>query len=150
MHRIHGPAHRLILLAVPILALVVAGCTPAGGGTVNVTLQEWAVVSDKTEIAAGTVTFEITNDGPNDIHEFVVLKTDIAPGDLPVDENGVVDEAGGAMEVKGEVEDVAVGASETLELELEAGSYVLLCNIWSEEEQEAHYQEGMRTAFTVN
>ena len=34
-------------------------------------------------------------------------------------------------------------------LTLEAGSYVLLCNIYSEEEQEAHYAEGMRIAFTV-
>lgn len=150
MHRTHGPARHRILLAAPMLALIVAGCSPAGGGTVNVKLQEWAVVPDKSEIAAGTVTFEVTNEGPDDIHEFVVIKTDLAPGDLPTDENGAVDEAGGGMEVMGEIEDIPVDASETLELDLAAGSYVLLCNIWSEDEQESHYQEGMRIAFTVN
>ena len=53
------------------------------------------------------------------------------------------------MTVEGEIEDLLVDATETLELDLAAGSYVLLCNIWSEDEQEAHYQEGMRIAFTV-
>jgi hypothetical protein len=32
---------------------------------------------------------------------------------------------------------------------LEAGSYVLICNVYSADEQEAHYAEGMRIAFTV-
>jgi len=32
---------------------------------------------------------------------------------------------------------------------LEAGKYVLLCNIYSAEEQEAHYEMGMFTNFTV-
>lgn len=136
-------------LVLSMIGLIfVAGCA-AAGGTVNVTLQEWAVVSDKAEITAGKVTFEVTNDGPNDVHEFVVLKTDLAPGDLPTDDTGKVDEAGGGMEVMGEIEDVAVGASAPLELDLVAGKYVLLCNIYSEEEQEAHYAEGMRIAFTV-
>jgi hypothetical protein len=35
-------------------------------------------------------------------------------------------------------------------LDLEAGNYVFICNIWDEDEQEAHYQEGMRTSFTVS
>jgi len=34
-------------------------------------------------------------------------------------------------------------------VDLEAGSYVLICNIFDDAENEAHYQEGMRTAFTV-
>lgn len=136
-------------LVLSIIGLIfVAGCA-AGGGTVKVTLQEWSVVPDKAEVTAGSVVFEVTNDGPADVHEFVVIKTDLAPGALPVDADGVVDEAGGGMTVIGEIEDVAVGGSGTVTLDLAAGSYVLLCNIWSEDEQEAHYQEGMRIAFTV-
>lgn len=88
--------------------------------------------------------------GPNDTHEFVVIKTDLAAGALPVDADGVVDEAGGGITVIGEIEDVEVGTSRAVTLNLTAGKYVLLCNIWSEDEQEAHYAEGMRTAFTVN
>jgi hypothetical protein len=32
---------------------------------------------------------------------------------------------------------------------MQAGTYVLLCNIYDETEQEAHYAMGMRTSFTV-
>jgi hypothetical protein len=97
------------------------------------------------------VTFEVTNDGPNDIHEFVVIRTDLAPGARPPGEDGAVLEDGEGMEVIDEIEDLAVGASETLALELEAGSYVLICNIVEEEDggTEAHYAQGMRSAFTV-
>ncbi|HLE89417.1 MAG TPA: hypothetical protein VI733_05140 [Candidatus Limnocylindria bacterium] len=145
-----GAPGRARPLALLVIGLVfVAGCT-SGGGTVKVTLQEWAVVPDKTEIGAGSVVFEVTNSGPDDIHEFVVIKTDLAPNALPTDADGAVDEAGGGMVVIGEIEDVAVGVTQSVTLDLTAGKYVLLCNIWSEDEQESHYQEGMRIAFTVN
>jgi uncharacterized cupredoxin-like copper-binding protein len=49
----------------------------------------------------------------------------------------------------GEIEDIPVGETKTVTLELAAGNYVFICNIWDEEEQEAHYQEGMRTSFTI-
>jgi uncharacterized cupredoxin-like copper-binding protein len=107
------------------------------------------VLPEVASADAGEITFHVTNDGPEDVHEFVVIKTDLAPGDLPTDETGSVDEEGEGMEVMGEVEDLAIDASEDLTLTLEAGNYVLLCNIYSEDEQEAHYEEGMRTAFTV-
>ena len=147
------------LIAAGSLALVgctSGGATPspvAGGGeatTVAVTLQEWAVVPAADSAPAGEVTFEVTNDGPEDIHEFVVLRTDLVPADLPVDENGVVSEEGEGIEVIDEIEDIPVDASEDLTVSLDAGSYVLLCNIWSEDEGEAHYQTGMRVAFTVD
>jgi uncharacterized cupredoxin-like copper-binding protein len=145
-----GSRHRTWPLIIAATAVIfVTGCSTAGG-TVNVTLQEWSVTPDKTEISAGSVTFEVSNTGPDDIHEFVVIKTDLAAGDLPVDSTGMVDEAGGGMEVEGEIEDIAVDGSETLTLDLAAGSYVLICNIYDDTEKEAHYQEGMRAAFTVN
>lgn len=108
------------------------------------------MVPDADSAPAGSVTFNVTNDGPADVHEFVVMRTDLAPDALPVDETGTVDEAGeGIIEVVGEIEDIAVGDSPSLTVDLEAGSYVLLCNIYSEEESEAHYAQGMRVAFTV-
>jgi uncharacterized cupredoxin-like copper-binding protein len=144
-------ARRLGPVILTMIALIlVAGCAAAGGGTVKVTLSEWAVQRDKAELPAGSITFEVTNTGPADIHEFVVVKTDLAPGELPTDSTGKVDEEGGGMTVEGEIEDIAVGASDTLTLNLTAGKYALICNIYSEEEDEAHYHEGMRTDFTVN
>jgi uncharacterized cupredoxin-like copper-binding protein len=142
-----------------IASLALVGCTTGGGspsagggdGTaVDVTLQEWAVVPAADSAPAGAVTFHITNDGPADVHEFVVLKTDLDPAALPVDADGVVTEEGEGIEVIGEVEDVPVGETEDLTVTLEAGNYILLCNIWSEDESEAHYQMGMRTPFTVD
>ena len=83
------------------------------------------------------------------VHEFVVLKTDLDAGDLPTDDTGAVDEAGEGITVIDEIEDIPVGESQNLSVSLDAGHYVLLCNIYSEDEQEAHYTMGMRTNFTV-
>jgi uncharacterized cupredoxin-like copper-binding protein len=121
-----------------------------GGSTVNVTLQEFAIGTDPVTIAAGDVTFEATNTGPNDEHEFVVFRTDLDPTALPTDENGAVEETGEGVELIGEIEGIPVGETESTTLNLTAGSYVFICNIWDEAEQEAHYQEGMRTSFTVS
>ena len=142
-------------LAASVL-LAVAACSQAATVTpspsvtrVEVTLQEWAVGTNLSSARVGDVTFAVRNAGPDDIHEFVVIRTDLSLIALPTDEHGAVDEAGGGMEVKGEIEDIPVGASQELTLDLEPGAYVLICNIYDEEENEAHYQEGMRTSFTV-
>lgn len=124
--------------------------TAAGGGsTVQVTLQEWAVVATTTSVVAGEVTFRVKNTGPEDIHEFVVLKTELDPGALPTDARGAVTETGAGIEVIDEIEDMAVGDEQDLAVTLEAGKYVLLCNIYDETEKEAHYRMGMRTPFDV-
>jgi uncharacterized cupredoxin-like copper-binding protein len=133
---------------VVVLLFAAAGCGD-GGGTVDVTLQEFAVGTDPTTAEAGEVVFEATNEGPDDVHEFVVFRTDLGPTELPTDENGAVDEGGEGLELIGEIEDIPVGETQSVTLDLEAGNYVLICNIWDEDEQEAHYQEGMRTTFTV-
>ena len=96
------------------------------------------------------MTFNIENKDPDDTHEFVVIRTDLDPTALPTEENGAVAETGEGMEVVDEVEEIPVGDTPTLTIDdLTAGSYVLICNIYDEEEQEAHYSEGMRTGFTV-
>ena len=141
-HAIAGPAGL-------VLAFAAASCG-GGGGTVDVTLQEFSVATDPTSAEAGEMTFEATNDGPDDTHEFVVFQTDLSLTDLPTDENGAVDEAGEGLELIGEIEDIEVGETDSVTLNLDAGNYVLVCNIWDEDEQEAHYQEGMRTGFTVS
>jgi len=112
-------------------------------------LQEWSVLPATESAPAGAVTFTVTNSGPEDVHEFVVLKTDLDPGALPTEETGAVSEEGSGMTVIGEIEDVAVGATQELTVSLTPGKYVLLCNIYDETEKEAHYKMGMRTPFTV-
>lgn len=143
--------------AIAALALGATACTQAGptatteggasGATVNVTLQEFAVIPDATTASAGDVTFSVTNEGPEDVHEFVVIRTDLAPDALPTGEDGSVAEEGEGMEVVDEIEDIPVGESQDLTVSLDAGNYVLICNIV--ESDEVHYANGMRTAFMV-
>ena len=149
--------HRPLLVPIAVLAtlvLVAAGCTAATSAspsadatTVNVTLQEFSVLPDPATAPAGDVTFTVTNDGPDDIHEFVIFKTDLAPDALPTAEDGSVDEAGEGVELIDEIEDIPVGESQDVTVTLDAGSYVLICNIV--ESGEVHYKLGMRTGFTV-
>jgi uncharacterized cupredoxin-like copper-binding protein len=147
------------LPALAALALAIGACTPAAslspspsataaaGTTVNVTLQEFAIVPSPATAPAGAVTFHVTNSGPNEVHEIVVIKTDLAPDALPTGADGAVDEEAEGLEPVDEIEDIAVGATEDLKVNLEAGNYVLICNIV--EDDVAHYDSGMRTAFMV-
>ena len=100
---------------------------------------------------AGQVTFQAKNTGPEDEHELVVLKTDLDPGDLPTKSDGSVNEEGKGLEAVGEIEEFKVGKTQSKAFDLAAGSYVLICNVVEKDEgkTEAHYQLGMRTAFTV-
>ena len=154
----HAPLRLRVLAGLSIVGLTAAACgtgsptaapTAAGPTTVKVTLQEWAVVPAPASVAAGAVKFEVTNSGPADMHEFVIIKTDLDPGALPVDSTGTVTEGGAGMTVVDEIEDILVGQTQELSVTLAAGKYVLLCNIYSADEQEAHYTMGMRVAFEV-
>jgi uncharacterized cupredoxin-like copper-binding protein len=140
-------------VAAAFLVLAAASLASCGGGeetTVEVALQEFAVIPAQESAPSGTITFRVENTGPEDVHEFVVIKTDLAPDALPTDENGAVDEEGEGMEVIDEIEDLPVGEVQSVTVDLDAGNYALICNIWEEEEQEAHYVMGMRSAFTVD
>ena len=114
----------------------------------NVVLEEFAIIPESDSIDAGVIAFNVENTGPDDVHEFVVVKTDLEPDALPTDDDGSVDEDGEALRVIGEIEDISVGETQTLIVDLEAGAYVLLCNIYDPTVDEAHYSEGMTTAFT--
>jgi uncharacterized cupredoxin-like copper-binding protein len=143
-------SRRVASLSVAPLVVVALVSTACGGDeTVAVTLEEFSIGAAPSSASAGSVTFEATNEGPDDDHELVVIRTDLGLTELPTDENGVVDESGEGIEVIDEIEEFPPGETESMTLDLEAGNYILVCNIWDEAEQEAHYQEGMRTSFTV-
>jgi uncharacterized cupredoxin-like copper-binding protein len=134
-----------LLAVLAAAALVLAGCS--GDGGVGTTLKDFSIDLDDTSADAGDITFDIHNDGPS-AHEFVVFKTDLAEDDLPTteDANGavIVDEEGEGLEPIDEVEDIAPDDDAELSVELDAGSYVLICNLPS------HYKSGMHTTFTVD
>jgi uncharacterized cupredoxin-like copper-binding protein len=99
-------------------------------------------------VPAGEIYFLVENAGPVDPHEFVVIRTDLAPGALPVEEGKVPEDD---IDLVDEIEPFAPGSSASVTLDLEAGSYVFICNIAEieEGELESHYGLGMRVAFTV-
>jgi uncharacterized cupredoxin-like copper-binding protein len=134
------------------VGVLVAGCassgaspsaapasSAAGGSSVAVELSEWKVVPAPATAAAGPVSFAVTNKGTT-IHEFVVVKTDMKADSLPVVDHKI-DES--ALTPVDEIEDIEAGANPTLDVDLDAGHYVLLCNI------ETHYEQGMYADFDV-
>jgi uncharacterized cupredoxin-like copper-binding protein len=120
-----------------------AGTSGGTGAPVNVTEADFKIQPSTTTAAPGPVTFHITNSG-SQVHEFVVVKTDTAGDKLPMatDAPEVQEDASG-LTVVDEAEDIAAGASADLNVTLEAGHYVLICNI------PGHYTLGMHSDFTV-
>ena len=117
-----------------------AGETPAAPATtVDVGLVEFAVNPAQDTVDAGTLTFNVSNDG-TEVHTFRVIKTDLAPDALPTAASRV-DE--GQVDVVASIPEFNAGETEDVNVDLDAGSYVLICNL------PGHYDLGMRAAFTV-
>lgn len=110
-------------------------------GDISGSVEEWEVSIDAESADAGDVSFTIDNDGTIG-HEFLIVKTDIAPGEIPLDGDHFPEDAEG-IEVIDEIGEFAGGTTETLDVTLEAGSYQLVCNLPD------HYRNGMFTAFEV-
>lgn len=129
-----------VLFAAGVL-LVSTGCSSDSGG-IGTTEADYSITLDEDTAPAGDVTFDIQNDA-GQVHEFVVFKTDLAPEALPTDDAGDVDEEGEGVTHIDRVVDIAGGSSDSLTVKLDAGSYVLICNL------PGHYKQGMHTGFTV-
>lgn len=136
------------------------------GTVVKVQLGEsgstYFVRPDRATVDAGKVTFAVTNVGKL-YHEFIVYSNadDVAPGDLPINEEeneaalveeDIVGEAPYATppivpsdkkpgDADHRIRPEGWGAE--LTVDLEAGKYILLCNL------SGHYQRKQYTAFTA-
>ncbi|MCX6516904.1 MAG: sulfocyanin-like copper-binding protein [Actinobacteria bacterium] len=106
-------------------------------------VKEWAVAVNASEAKAGDVTFTIKNEGSIP-HEFIIVKTDFAPGKIPLGPDNRFDEEGKGVFVPGEISEWNPGTTGTVTLKLEPGNYQLLCNI------AGHYANGMYTQLTVS
>jgi len=127
--------HRTLLIGLAVVAIIASACaaTPSDtseAATLIADLSDYKIVVDHPSIAAGHVVFGIRNHASM-AHEFKVIKTDLAPDQLP--EDGKV----------GELLDISAGATRKLVLDLVPGKYVLICNV------AGHYQLGMRVGLEV-
>ncbi len=97
---------------------------------------------DVTTIAAGKVTFEVTNDSKDIIHELILSPVPDGTTELPylVDENRVDEEKAGHL---GEVSELDPGKGGSLIVDLKPGTYIVYCNI------PGHFVDGMWTELTV-
>ena len=138
MTTIMTPARALV--AISLLALLLlAGCGGPGGVTANLT--DTSIQVAPNTVTAGDITFHIKNISATEVHEFVVLQTDLGADQLPMDADGNVAED--KLSSPGEKGDIAAGQSADLTLNLPAGHYMFICNL------PQHFKEGMHTSFTV-
>ena len=141
MKRVIGIGALVALLGVFAPALASAD------GTVGVELAEFSVTPDTATVEEGAVTFNVNNVGSFG-HELVVVRTDLAADALTEAGEGQADEA--ALEVVGEVRPaLGSGESQTVTLNLAAGNYALICNIFNPDFAPGHYGRGMSAALTV-
>ena len=142
-------------LAISTLGLSSCGTDPPDGATgggpdaapvvsnkITGSVEEWKVNVSAQSAEVGEVIFAIANYGSVQ-HEFLVTKTSYEPGKIPIGSNNRFDEEDKGLSVVDEIPEWAVNESKVLKVNLEAGTYELLCNI------EGHYANGMYTSFTV-
>ncbi len=145
-----GTIRRVVALFA--IGSVLAACSSSGpsAGPIAVTVKEWQINLSSTNLKAGALTFNITNDGEKE-HEFVVRKTDLQSDALPLNADGEISEDAPELTAVGdpsEVAEIAAGSSDrTLTVTLQPGHYVIFCNLHVEDL--LHYQKGMRIDFTV-
>ncbi len=143
------PTRKVQIVTLGFIATVLIGGCGADGNSaesgvsndITGSVREWEISLDAGSSKAGEVTFTIENDGTIG-HEFLVVKTDIAPGEIPLDGDHFPEPADG-LEVIDEIGEFAVETTETLTLNLEAGNYQIVCNL------PGHYKNGMYLGFTV-
>lgn len=128
-------------------ALLVAAAAPAAAGpstqaraaTVNFRMVEWDILPlTATKTGATRVTFVVRNAGKM-THEFVVMKTAKAAGNLAARGAREAPEAGAV----GEIEQIRPGEVKRLTLTLRKGHYSLICNL------PFHYGRGQFVDFYV-
>lgn len=99
------------------------------------------VTVDVAEVHAGTVTFTVTNDSTNIIHEMILSPVGADGKLVYLDDEFKVDEDGSSH--LGEVAELDPGQTGALTVDLTPGDYVLYCNI------PGHFVGGMWTRITV-
>lgn len=134
-----------LLLGVLAFALLLFAAACGGGDDtvdlsfeVDVVVREWSIEPAVESAPAGPIRFSVANRGPAFAHTLRVVRTELAPAELPV-VDGRVDES--QVNVVFGLPQFFRGRSGTTTLE--AGSYVLICNL------PGHYERGMHAAFTV-
>jgi uncharacterized cupredoxin-like copper-binding protein len=87
------------------------------------------------------VTFDVLNNGPS-THEFIVDRTTLDAGNLPLDGMSVVEDSP-LLHREGSVQSAELGSRHKLTLKLAPGTYVVYCNL------AGNYLSGMHVTINV-
>ena len=136
----------LVLLSVALAAGCSSGektTSAPAGRTIAVQLGEYTLTAGSQSVASGSITFNVKNNGLLE-HEFMVIKTDLAPNALVVS-GSMVDEAASGTTIGTMIDTKSLQPSKSASAtyDLAPGKYVLICNVAT------HYQLGMHAALTV-
>ncbi len=113
------------------------------GQVVEVKEVSFRIHISQETVQAGPVTFHIVNGADDMLHEFIIVKTDLPSTDLPLDPvTSRVNED--AIEIVTSQDNIEPAHSRDINLTLDAGHYVLICNL------PGHYLQGMMVDFHVN
>lgn len=131
----------------PLLVACAALLSACGAQTLTVTETEYTLTLSQSTARPGDVTFTVANSG-HEGHELVLFKTSLAPDQLPLitntDGTTKVDESSSQLTpITPEVKDISAGTTKSATMHLDAGSYVLICNVPD------HYKGGMHAPLTV-
>ena len=134
---------RIAMLAL-VAGLVASSCaqtleTLPSDVQLTVDMKEYSITLSPATVKAGVVKIGIRNVGTM-VHDFDLIKTDLAPDKLPIDGASAKAKTDGLVK---QMINIAQGRVTTLEANLEAGHYVIICNV------AGHYQLGMRAELTV-
>jgi uncharacterized cupredoxin-like copper-binding protein len=128
------------MAAIPLLAGCSSDQTAASSPTATTVVEKDFHISAPDTVAAGDVDFAVDNHGPVS-HELIVVRGIAA--NLPMRRDAVtVDEDAIEPSIVGALEPVGAGVHQ-LDVNLEPGRYVLLCNM------NGHYRSGMHTEVVV-
>lgn len=145
----HAAVFAIALCLLGVLLVACSGGSKSGGGqTLSVTLHDDSIVLASEEIKAGQVSFEVKNSGDRP-HEFMVIKSDLPPDQLPVKDHKVIEDE---VNIAGEIEPFGVGETGKLTLTLSAGKYILICNIVElpvGQPPVSHFESGMNAGLIV-
>ena len=142
----------LVLPASLFLLILLAACASNGGegGDLDVTLDEYSIVTNLDTLPEGPIKFDLKNDGEL-THELLIVRSDIPGAELPTKDDGSFDDGAGGVDVRREIEDIEAGEKTSRSYALEPGNYVLLCNIVEDIDgtETSHYAQGMWIELTI-
>jgi uncharacterized cupredoxin-like copper-binding protein len=131
----------LVVIAASVLAPATAHSSH-GPALVKFKMVEWDILpltATKSHSPVGKMTFVVRNAGKLQ-HEFVVIKTNAAAGQLAAAGAAEAPEKGAV----GEIPNIPAGATKQLKLTLSKGHYALICNL------KGHWGNGQFVDFYIH